>query len=357
MKHIYSFLFLFLTLAVYADSPYIYRVFEYSPAPGQFVNLLPEYEQGDDSNMMRLKAEEAIADNQMGMISLGGWGGYVVFGFDHEVKNAQGVADFVVYGNAFYANTNPNPDAPAGGGSSEPGVIWVSYDANGNGKPDDEWYEIAGAEDKNEKTIKNYSLTYYRPAADHVATPSKTNKNLIDTTYIRYEDTKGGVGYMNQLVYHTQSYFPQWIDDDQLTFTGTRLPDNGKDESGNGSYYVLYAFAYGYADNHPNTSEKAHIDIDWAVDANGNPANLQGIHFVKVCTGEHQQCGWIGETSTEIMGAEDLNMTTALVSTQAQSGQRMIYTITGMPIGEKMPQERGIYIVKTGSNAEKIIIK
>ncbi len=356
MKQIYTILCLCLTLAVYADSPYIYRVFEYTPAPGQFVNLLPEYEQGDDINMMRLKAEEAIADNNMGMISLGGWGGYVVFGFDHEVKNVQGAADFIIYGNAFYAETNPNTDAPAGG-SSEPGVIWVSYDSNGNGRPDDEWYEIAGSEYNNKETVKNYSLTYYRPATDHVATPSKTNKNLIDTTFIRYEDNQGGSGYINKLVYHTQSYFPLWTDDDEMTFTGTRLPNNGKDESGNGSYYVLYAFDYGYADNHPNTSDKARIDISWAVDADGNPANLQGIHFVKVCTGEHQQCGWIGETSTEILGAEDLNMPTSLTATQKGNSKQQVYTVTGVLIGENMPVEKGLYIVKTGNKAQKIIIK
>ena len=52
---------------IMANSPYISRVWEYSPAPGQFVNELPEYEAGDDANTMRLKAEEQIADNNGGM--------------------------------------------------------------------------------------------------------------------------------------------------------------------------------------------------------------------------------------------------------------------------------------------------
>ncbi len=35
------------------------------------------------------------------MISLGSYGGYVIFGFDHTVINVQGQKDFRVLGNAF----------------------------------------------------------------------------------------------------------------------------------------------------------------------------------------------------------------------------------------------------------------
>ena len=31
------------------------------------------------------------------------------------------------------------------GGSAEPGIVFVSKDVNGNGEPDDEWYELAEA--------------------------------------------------------------------------------------------------------------------------------------------------------------------------------------------------------------------
>ena len=335
-----------------AQSPYISRVWEYSPAPGQFVNELPEYEPGDDANMMRLKAEEAIADNNGGMISLGGWGGYVVFGFDHEVKNIAGEYDFAVFGNAFYSDTGDEHNGRRGG-SCEPGIVMVSYDANGNGKPDDEWYELAGSEFSNPATVHGYSLTYRRPADDHKPTPSLVNKNLTDTTYIGWEDNKGGKGWMCGLVYHTQPYFPQWAEADELTFSGTRLPDNYKDESGNGSYYVLYAYPWGYADNHPNNGEGSRMKIDWAVKADGTAAELQGIHFVKVYTGVHQQCGWIGETSTEITGAEDLHLTTATPAVFAD-GQRRVYAVTGLYLGSDIPAERGIYIVREGAETKKI---
>ena len=70
---------------------------------------------------------DAIGNNKRGMITLGGFGGYVTVGFDHTIQNVEGLRDFRVLGNAFYANANPNPDAPEGG-SCEPGVIMVAYD-------------------------------------------------------------------------------------------------------------------------------------------------------------------------------------------------------------------------------------
>jgi|GEM_PF-82920 len=310
MKYIAFFLSsLLLPLLAVAEtsSPYISRVWEYCPAPGQFVNELPEYENGDNANDMRLKAEEAIADNNRGMITLGGWGGYVVFGFDHMVKNVPGQYDFVVLGNAFYSEAGYEENGQKGG-SSEPAIVMVSYDANGNGRPDDEWYELAGSEYSNPATRHNYSVTYSRPAANHQATPSKINQYLIDTTYIPWQTSESETGYIIRNVYHTQPYYPEWIADDQLTFSGSRLPDNYRDESGNGTYYVLYPYDWGYADNHPNQSRKAKLKIDWAVREDGTSVQLPGIHFVKVYTAVHQNAGWLGETSAEIMGANDLHL-------------------------------------------------
>lgn len=37
-------------------------------------------------------------------------------------------------------------------------------DVNGNGKPDDEWYELRGSETGGEWTVQEYAVTYYRPA-------------------------------------------------------------------------------------------------------------------------------------------------------------------------------------------------
>ena len=302
-----------------ADSPYIARVWEYCPAPGQFVNELPEYEEDDSPSMMRVKADECLADDAQVMISLGSWGGYVVFGFDHMVENRPGLMDLQVLGNAFVANSNPNPDKQGQGGSSEPGIVMVSYDSNANGKPDDPWYELAGSEYDNPATRHHYTVTYYRTPADHTATPDNDYKYLTDTTYIRWRDSEGGTGYVSHNSSHTQSYWPLWSDADSLVFSGTRLPDNYTDESGNGSYYVQYAYRYGYADNQPNGTVASKLNIEWAVDSTGQSVELPGIHFVKVYTGVLQYCGWLGETSTEVLGAADLHVTGGVVPDTASA--------------------------------------
>ncbi|MCL2435703.1 MAG: T9SS type A sorting domain-containing protein, partial [Lentimicrobiaceae bacterium] len=72
--------------------------------------------------------------------------------------------------------------------------------------------------------------------------------------------------------------------------------------------FIQYAYPWGYADNHPNDNIRSNFDIGWAVDAQGNKVDLPGIHFVKVYTGVNQYCGLWGETSTEIMGAEDFHI-------------------------------------------------
>lgn len=291
------------------SSPYVTKVLDYRPAVGQFVNTMPEYETGNTQEDMNRKVLEAIGNNNRGMISLGGFGGYVVVGFDHTIENRPGLCDFRVLGNAFYASGQTEY------GSCEPGIIQVAYDANRNGRPDDdEWYEIAGsahlggreawfdelqAAGNDIRTVTNYRITYYRPETD---TPTNAGK------YIRWTDSENGNGYIAKNKYHAQPYFPQWVEGNELTFEGTRLPQNGLDLSGEGNNFALYKFAYGYADNETNPSDASAIDIGWAVDAGGNPVNLPGADFIRIYTGVNQQNGWLGENSTEIMGVEDLHL-------------------------------------------------
>ena len=57
-----------------AYSRYITEVYEYCPAPGQFVNIMPLYEEGDTEEDMCRKARESISGTNDIMISLGGYG-------------------------------------------------------------------------------------------------------------------------------------------------------------------------------------------------------------------------------------------------------------------------------------------
>ena len=104
-------------------------VFEYTPAPGQFINETNTG--GFDGTQTTPEAAVAYATQRMkekNFVSLGGFGGYIVVGFDHSIDNT-GSYDFGVEGNSFK-------------GSSEPGIVWVMQDENGNGKPDDTWFEL-----------------------------------------------------------------------------------------------------------------------------------------------------------------------------------------------------------------------
>jgi hypothetical protein len=299
-----------------APSPYIANVFDMLPAPGQFTNTIPAYKSGDTKDSILLLCKQALVGQKNGsLISLGGFGGYIIFGFDHTIVNVSGRRDLRIMGNAFYASANPNANGQKGG-SCEPGIVMVAYDKNKNGKPDDEWYEIAGSEYNNSATVHNYGITYSRPTTetkDEDASGYTTIKN-----YIYWKDNQGVSGYKIKNSFHNQSYYPGWITNDQLTFTGTLLPNNAVDESGQGTYWVLYAYGYGYVDNAPNTNDDSAIDIDWAVDSNGNKVHLPGIDFVKVYCAMNQEAGWLGETSTEVAGAYDLHLKGENIATIVQ---------------------------------------
>ena len=285
-------------------SPYIAKVYEYCPAPGQFVNEMPRYENGDTYETILQKVEESISGTNDIMITLGGYGGYVTFGFDHTVINVPGEYDFRIWGNCFYELLQPEKK----GGSAEPGIVMVSYDENCNGVPDDAWYELAGSEYYAGTTRHGYEITYHRPNPDRQIVGDEEN-SLDDIYYIRWIDNAGSDGYMAKNIFHNQDYYPQWIDSEAISFRGSLLARNGEDISGNGSYYVLYSYPWGYVDNHPNEyADLNSFDISWAVDDAGMPVNLPGVDFIRVYTGVNQYCGWLGETSTELSRAQDLHI-------------------------------------------------
>ncbi len=299
-----------------AQSKYIQAVDEYVPAPGQFVNTLPEATTSDTPASMVQKCTEAIANGNGGMITLGAWGGYVTFHFDHPVTNVAGERDFAVWGNAFSNN-------------AEPAIVMVSIDANHNGKPDDEWYELRGSEYDNPQTLHHYELTYVFDALNDV----------------QWTDNQGASGSVPRNGFHKQEYFPLWLTARAtLTFSGSRLADNAVK---NGSSFLLPAYDYGYADNHPNSNrDGCSMDIGWAVDADGNPVTLDHADFIRCYNAMNQVCGTIGETSTEITGAEDLHPEATGISPVTSSSDTQpssYYSLDGRKLSG--PQQ-GVNIVR-----------
>ena len=260
------------------------KVYEYTPAPGQFINdMVASGFDGTQSTAKRA-VEYAKSRLEKGLyISLGGFGGYIVVGFDHNVKNYPRY-DFDILCNAF-------------DGSSEPGIVWVMQDENGDGKPNDTWYELAGSETGKAETIHNYAVTYYRPTEAKGA--------------VRWSDNLGNSGEMLYLggKHSGDSYYPQWIESDSYTLTGTRLEARNYNDGVN---WKNPSYDWGYADNQSPEdfvakSKSNLFDISNAVDSEGKRVELEYINFVKVQCAVNTVSGSLGEISTEICGVRDIN--------------------------------------------------
>ncbi|MBO7282739.1 MAG: hypothetical protein J6U73_04990 [Alistipes sp.] len=255
-----------------------FMVYDYTPAPGQFIGELKTggFDGTETTHEDAIAyAERRLMDDKF--VSLGAFGGYIIMGFDRIVDNSEGY-DFSIGNNAF-------------DGSSEPGVVWVMQDENGDGKPNDTWYELSGSETGNAETIQNYTITYYRPEAPKMD--------------VQWSDNMEGSGIVKYLEdFHNQDfYYPAWIEADSYTLRGTLLKSRSYDSSGNGSKWVNPAFGWGYADNAStidNLNRENHFEISNAIDEQGNAVVLEYIDFIKVQSAIQQQCGWIGEVSTEV---------------------------------------------------------
>lgn len=276
------------------SSQFISKIFEYVPAPGQAIN-------SDLGN--QAAAEALVGKANEGLLSLGGFGGYLIFGFDHAIENKKG-ADIGVFG---------NPLIGEGMEWSEPGIVLVMQDSNGNGLPDDgEWLELAGSEFHKTETIKNYTITYYNP------------KNQTDD--VLWKDNQGKQGYVLRNAFHGQDYYPSWIkNQDELSFKGTLVKNTLTD----GDIITNKQLAWGYSDNGSEdfkflmeTKGKAYnsFDISWAVDAAGQPVAIKYIDFVKIYTAQNSngnpyepikdndRSRRLGGVSTEIGGAIDIGL-------------------------------------------------
>ncbi len=276
-----------------AVSDYISQVYEYMPAPGQHINAAPW---GVPSSA------NSIIGGVEGSLSLGAFGGYVIFSFDEPVENhpdnPYGV-DFTIFG-------NPMPDA------SEPGQVYVMKDMNHNGVPDDKWFILGGSDHWLSGSGDGNEVVYVNPGG---------------AEDVHWYDNQGNNGYIYANSIHEQPYYPDAdsfpdIPQVQYMLDGYRIA--GAIDSSNIAFIKSPQRAFGYADNHPRGSEPYPIpdnpytleienaggdafDISWAINEYGNYVDLDVIHFVKVQTGMIGNLGWLGEISTEITGAVDVN--------------------------------------------------
>ena len=256
----------------------------YEPAPSQFANKKP----------CLIEDAQGIIDGH-GLVSLGGWGGYIVVGFEKAIINktdsAYGV-DFTIIGNAY-------------DGNSEPGVVFVMQDENGNGEADDTWYELKGSEYDNDTTNHDYVVTYY----------------YHEDSTVTWKDNMQNSGSILRNEYHKQSYYPQGMftreyPKDSIVFSGILLPTNMRKSSP--TTWTTLSYDYGYADNYgtifgedfnypddPSTPEVEGCGgdpfmLEWAVDEDGNAVALDSIHFIKVQSAVFDSNPRTGDVSCEI---------------------------------------------------------
>lgn len=282
-----------------SSSGFISKVLDYVPAPGQFINT---------DGLGNPAGAQTLIGGTDALVSLGGYGGYVVFGFDHSVDNKEG-DDIAIVGNAL---TNPGAEW------SEPGIVMVSQDKNGNGLADDEWYELAGSQYDSAGTIKNYKIIYYNPKKE-------------EATDVYWKDNQGKSGYVLMNWFHSQPYYPSfYANQDSIIFEGTLLKSTLVKEY-NDMYgtdlFVSKPFKSGYVDNGSPEYLAAieaegrgynKFDIAAAIDKKGKKVTLKYVDFVKVYTG--QNCNgdltndpdnpdrMMGEISTELSGAFDIHV-------------------------------------------------
>jgi hypothetical protein len=234
-----------------SSSAKVNKSYGFVQAPGQFVSISP----GTTETQMTANATSAVLSSDGNWcFSLGAFGGYVVMGFDHSVENVAGKPDLQINGNAF-------------AGWSEPGIIYVMQDSNGDNLPNDAWYELKGSEYGTARHTPRYAHTYYKP----VGSPDRLKQ------------------------------YPNFVAGDRVIFVGSCLSSTIE----NDGIITNPGFDWGYVDN---TNSKVGFFIEDAVQADGTPADLKFIDFVKVQTAVNAMAGILGEISTETGPAIDMHL-------------------------------------------------
>jgi hypothetical protein len=251
-------------------NPKALNAFGFMPGPGQFVNSLPSAgftplgAATPASVKTAVQGEVSAAQSGAWIFSLGGYGGYLITGFDHSVANTGGW-ELSIKGNAF-------------GDWTEPGVVWVSRDDNGNDIPDDTWYEIKGSKHGDPAVKQQYAVTWIKPENIRNVADAR-GANMSPGIWV---DNLGGTGTYPKGYPFMRSETGQ--DLGYYTLTGTFLSQATANQG-----------ATGYVD----LVDPQRYKISDAIQLDGTPANLAYIDFVKVQCAEHEQYTPFGEISTE----------------------------------------------------------
>ena len=251
--------------------------------------------------------------------SLGNFGGYATFYFEDGLRNDPTNQ----YGVDFYIDGN----ARLGQSFAEPGQVWVSEDGN-------TWYALAGSEHY-DSAIWDYTVTY--------------TKDGTGTTWSdNYGHTQADHGKSFSWPLASNYALNSLVNSDTITLSGILIPAVDGMIGGNTTGSFAHATTFGYADVLVNGESNPYLanddlalkssgfDLAWAVDAEGNPVNVDGMsfHYVKVVTASNIMAGAFFEKSTEVQRVYRASSTGSDVGTTAAptaisfTGSGATYSIT-----------------------------
>ncbi|MBV7530893.1 PKD-like domain-containing protein [Chitinophaga sp. sic0106] len=252
-----------------------YQVLEYAPAPAknhnwaiigtaEFWKFGHEYQL--PYNEFLVKATAIRKDNVGPSLVIGSWGGYATFKFDHTVANAPGKPDLEL------TATFSKLDQPA---------VYVAYDRNKNGKPDeDEWFEVKN-DDYGLEDMPDYQIMF-------TYTKTETDAKRI-YTYYTWKDNQEKPAQGEML---TNKTFTSSMTDAGTFSSRGFFPGLSMTDIPNKKVMMLDGWQSSFTrkgkritknlTGAPPFSQKLNIDIDMAVNAKGERVQLPGIDFVKV---------------------------------------------------------------------------
>jgi hypothetical protein len=291
-----------------AVSPFATQVISYDPAPGQYAQ---------DPNFTNPFAAlggpsggGTTAPDNTSQVSLGGFGGEIVLGFDHAVEDGyhnRRCLDAIVFGNAFYLSGDPYRRW------AEAGVIEISVDANQNGLADDAWYLVPGShlepnsaaplsvtwdDDTGDATFPPSSAAWIPPGYSGIWTttgfmlPGLFNGPVVMNPLGTGSDEEGTWGYAD----HTPTLVLGDLDGDNIVDDPNATPE---------SFYSVPDDPHGVGIS-PGSGGGDAFDIADAIDPNtGMPAGLSHFDFIRIRTGI-DVIGIFAESSTEIDAVSDV---------------------------------------------------
>lgn len=252
-----------------------YTVLEYAPSPGKnhnwsIIGSAANWKYGDEYplayNDFLTKATGIRKVNANAALFLGSWGGSATFKFDHTVANVSGKTDLEL--TAFCSLR----DQPA---------VYVAYDRNKNGMPDeDEWYELKN-DDYGQEDIPEYEMIF---------TYNKTETDARRIySYFNWKDNQPNLanGEVITNKTFTSSMTTAGAFSNRGLFPGLNVADNATKQA-----VILDGWKTSFSRKGKRVSrnltgaapffQSLNLDIDLAVNKKGEAIQLPGIDFVKV---------------------------------------------------------------------------